>query len=199
MTRKMIAVSGVLGAALAVPFLGLSGCGGTLFRNLTKEKTGDVQVQFINTTPYRAIFTYGSYDAWDQLTPGAVNMFQTRIEGNTTTDPNTVTCARDVVIGTQAFLDRATATKADLSATNFDAEAFQPTVSFSSGATGSPTAGLPTQGTALGVDKLLGVDFSCGDLLIFKFVQDPDAPGGFRIDFEVVRDVIPGQEPPTTT
>ena len=47
---------------------------------------------------------------------------------------------------------------------------------------------VATVGTAVGLNKLVGVDFSCGDELIFTFRPDPDAEGGFRIDFQLIHD-----------
>ncbi len=79
------------------------------------------------------------------------------------------------------------ATNADKTDT-FDADAFDTVVHFSSAPSDSNAAALPTEGTALGREVLLGVDYSCADEIIFTFVQDPDAVGGFRIDFEVILD-----------
>jgi hypothetical protein len=79
-------------------------------------------------------------------------------------------------------------TEADLSADEFVPEAFDTVVHFSSAPAGSTGEGLPTQGTAEGIERLLGVDYSCEDQLVFTFVQDPDAPGGFRIDYQVIVD-----------
>jgi len=80
------------------------------------------------------------------------------------------------------------ATKTDEATTSFDADSFDTVVHFSAAASDSDAAALPTAGTALGVEKLLGVDYSCADLLVFTFTEDPDAEGGFRVDFEVILD-----------
>ena len=169
-----------------------AGCNSTLFLNLTKEKTGTINVQFVNDTPYRAIFTIGAWDAWEN--EGAITIQQRRIGGNTTPAAFTMPCTRNLAIGTENMVERVLVTKTDQTTTNFDPEAFDVVVRFSRGAEGTPTAGLPTEGTAGGIELLLGVDYSCADTIVFTFVQDPDAPGGFRIDRTVVRDVLPGEE-----
>ena len=190
MRRIDIAARGALAAAVGL-LAGLSGCG-EVWLNLTKERTGDatrqgtIAVVFINNTPFRASFSYGLWDAWDK-TPGQATLRQLRLEGNTSTAATTLSCQRNFAIGTQDFVDRVIETKGDQT-TTFDPDAFGTVVNFSSAPAASDAAALPTEGTALGVEKLLGVDYSCADGLIFTFVQDPDAAGGFRIDFEVILD-----------
>ncbi len=167
-------------------------CSPELIANQTARRQGNVSFQFVNTTPFRASFTYGTYDALDRNPPGQPVLKQLRLEGRQTTAPEQVECRRNAVIGTQAFVDRIIATKGDL-ATNFDREAFTPVVNFSSADKDSDAAALPTEGTAEGIELLLGVNFECADRLIFTFVQDPAAPGGFRIDFNVLRDRDPNR------
>ncbi len=191
MTRKKIAVSGLVAAALLPLLVVLIGCPPTSFLNVTKEVSGQIGIQFVNTTPYRAIFTYGVYNPWDRVTPGSVVFAQLKLEGNTTSTLATDSCERAVAVGTQAMLDRIIATKGDQNDPNFDPQAFTATVSFSSAPASQPTSELPTVGTAQGVLKLVGVDYACTDQLIFRFVQDADAPGGFRIDFEVIKGPVP--------
>lgn len=164
----------------------------TVLLNQTKERTGDITFVFQNATPYRAIFSYGTWDAWDR-TPGAINLQQLRLDAYTTSDPATVPCARNAAVGTVGLIQRAVDTDADQALADFDADAFDTVVRFSSAPEDSESAGLPTEGTAEGVEKLLGVEFSCLDQLIFTFVEDPDAPGGFRIDYTVILDVEKNQ------
>ncbi len=163
-------------------------CTGDFVANQTEERSGNVSVQFINSTPFRASFSFGSYDSLDRDPPGPVTLMQSRLEGLTNSAPVQLTCRRDVSIGTDEFLQRVLDTNADNTA-NFDAEAFSSMVNFSSAASDSDAAALPTEGTALGRNVRLGVDYTCGDLLIFTFTQDAVRPGGFRIDFSVVPDV----------
>jgi hypothetical protein len=171
---------------------GVAGCG-DLWQNLTTERTADrggtIAVAFVNNTPYRASFSFGAWDAWDK-SPGAVSLAQLRVEAGTATAPQSVPCRRNFAIGTQEFMDRVVVTRTDESTANFDPDVFVEGVNFSSAPTGSDAAALPTEGTARGVEKLLGVDFSCGDELVFTLVQDPDAEGGFRMDFELIVDVV---------
>jgi hypothetical protein len=69
-------------------------------------------------------------------------------------------------------------------------------VNFSTAPLGDPLEAEPTEGTSLGREVLLGVDFTCDrnsiadqtgtGLLIFTFEDDAGAPGGFRIDYQFV-------------
>lgn len=187
MSRRVASRWTCLGlAALAVTIGG--SCTGTLFDNQTAVRRGTIAVQFINSTPFRASFSFGTYDQLDRNPPGQVTLEQLRLDGNATSDIVDVPCRRLMAIGTQAYVDRVVATKTDQNTPGFDAEAFSTDVNFSSAAADSPGAGLPTQGTADGIERLLGVDFSCSDLLIYTFVEDPNAVGGFRIDFQVIVD-----------
>ncbi len=171
---------------LALALGGVSGCLGTVYKNLTKERTGNVKLLFINNTQYRASFCYGSWDAWDR-TPGEATLQTLRLEAFTAGTPATVPCRRNTAVGSQDLYDRAVALKLD-ETTNFDLDAFDTTVHFSAAPVDSDTAALPTEGTAAGLEKLLGVDYSCEDTLIFTFNEDPAEPGGFRIDFQVILD-----------
>lgn len=173
----LAALTGIVGMLL-------SGC--DAFLNQTAERNGSITVAFVNNTPYRAAFSYGTYDPLDlSPQPGPTELQQLRLEAGTSSASVTVACRRTLAIGTQAYVDRAVANDADLAA-SFDADAFDAVVHFSSAPQDSDAAALPTAGTAAGVEKLVGVDFSCGDQLLFTFVQDPHAPGGFRTDFSVV-------------
>ena len=187
LTKSRIRVAGLavivctLGTALS------AGCTeSSLFKNLVAPVTGDVAFTFINDTPYRAAFSFGTYNDLDR-SPGAVNLQQLRLEAHTTSELVVVPCARNAAIGTEGFVTRVLATDAD-DTPEFDADAFHEWVGFSSFPTGSTGAGLADAGYAEGLEVLLGVDFSCGDQLIFTFVEDGTAPGGFRIDFAVLLD-----------
>jgi hypothetical protein len=85
------------------------------------------------------------------------------------------------------MLQRVLDTDGDSAAT-FNPDAFVEGVNFSSAPLGSDADALPTAGTAEPVEVLLGVDYTCNDQLIFTFVEDPAARGGFRIEFSVIRD-----------
>jgi len=185
MTQSLRATLIVGSTALAAC---LVGCPGDLAANLTEEVSGNISVQFINNTDVRAVFSYGGYDAFDRNPPGPAQLQQLRVEAGQSSTVQTLVCRRNVAIGTQDFLTRILDVNADDVAT-FDADAFKEYVSFSSAPADSAAAGLPTDGTAEGDERRLGVDFSCGDLLIFTFNEDATAPGGFRVDFTVVPDI----------
>ena len=181
---------------VAVGFLALvsaaltagSGCSPTFLQNLTAPLNSNVSLTFVNDTEFRASFTYGIYNDLERDPPGAVNFVQNRLEAGMSTAPNSVACARNVSIGTAKLLQRVLDTDGDLNVPNFDEDAFSITVNFSDTPADSDLAAAATVGTAAGMDKLVGVDFSCGDELIFTFRRDPDAEGGFRIDFVLIHD-----------
>ncbi len=187
MNCRNIVISGLL-ALMVAGLFSVGGCIGDLARNQMAERTGNISLVFINNTEYRAIFTYGVYDAWDR-SPGPVELQQLTLAPNSSSSPATLPCARNVAIGTDDFVERVLETEAD-QADDFDPDAFNTEVYFSSAPADSVAGSLPTAGTARGIEKLLGVDYSCEDRLIFTFVEDPDAKYGFRIDYEVILDEI---------
>ena len=161
------------------------GCS-TFWWNQTAERTGSFTVLFINDTPYRASFSYGVWDSLDRNPIGQMEFHQIRVEGHSSATPDDeVTCARNFALGTQELYDRALANDQHETA-EFDPDAFDTVVHFSDQPADSDLAAAATVGTAAGFERLLGVDYTCGDQLIFTFVQDPDAEGGFRIDFAVI-------------
>ncbi len=181
----MLAVPIAVGIAMMLSSSG--GCIGDIAKNLTKERQGDINVQFINETSYNATFTFGTYDAWDR-TPGAVTLQQYRVVDGEATDVVTVTCRRNFAIGTEGFVQRVVDTDGN-DDPGFQEEWFDTTVHFSNASSDVVAGALPTVGTAEGLELLLGIDFSCNDLIIITFVEDAQADGGFRIDYEVIRDV----------
>jgi hypothetical protein len=175
-----------LAAGAAAGLLGAAGCVGTpdFFANNTAFRSGSLNFVFVNDTPYRASFTFGVYDGLDRE-PGQVLTSQARVEGNSISSATQLGCRREAAVGTQELIRRAI--DADFEdSSDFDSDAFVPVVNFSDAASGTPAAGQPTIGTARGRRVLLGVDFDCNDRLIFTFVEDPLAPGGFRIDFTAI-------------
>jgi hypothetical protein len=183
---RRVAVAGALAAAVAGALSVSVGCS-TTWLNLTKERTGTVNLVFINTTPYRAAFTYGTYDAWDRL-PGPVAFGQLALDGDTTSASISRTCARNVAVATSALVQRVLDTDGDEEDPTFEPDMFSSVVNFSDAPGDSEAALLPTVGTALGIEVRLGVDYSCGDSIFFTMVEDPDAEGGFRVDHQVVLD-----------
>ncbi|MBU0640747.1 MAG: hypothetical protein KKB50_17930 [Planctomycetes bacterium] len=184
--KGRIAVAGVSSLlVVAAVVLPLCGCTAELWDYLTEERAGNIAVTFVNDTPYRASFSFGTWDDLDR-TPGATELYQLRLEGNTVSDVALLTCRRNMAIGTQAYLDRVLDVRAN-DTPSFDADAFSTVVHFSSAPADAADAALPTVGTGQGIEKLLGIDYSCESQLIFTFVADPDAVGGFRIDYALLR------------
>lgn len=164
-----------------------TGCIGNLVFNQSEELSGNITVQVVNNTPFRASFTFGMYDSLEKDPPGAVSLFQQRVEGNASTTAQTLPCRRVGGLATERMLQRVLDTNGD-SAAGFDDAVFGSTINFSSAPPDSDAATLPTEGTAEGMEVRLGVDFTCGDLLIFTFEPDDSAPGGFRVTFSVIED-----------
>ncbi len=189
MTRRQTVMSLLLAGLLPTAFLAAGGCPSWFGSYFTAERTGNISFQFINNTPFRASFSYGTWDALDRNPPGDATLLQLRLAPGTSSTVSTAPCRRDAAVGTQAFVDRVIATRAD-ETDNFDPDAFQTVVNFSSAPADSAAAALPTEGTAQGRALLIGPDYSCADRLIFTFVQDPQAAGGFRIDYEVIKDQL---------
>lgn len=186
MKQVRVVCSAVLAAALAAVFALPAGCSNALWLNLTKERTGNVTLVFINNTRYRAIYTYGAYDNLDR-SPGPVEVDIGTLGPLTTSAAITLTCARNVCVGTEDFIARVLQVEADTD-NDLDPNIIDIVVRFSDAPAGSEAANLPTVGTAKGVDKLLGWHFSCGDRLFFTFEEDPGTEGGFRIDFDAILD-----------
>jgi hypothetical protein len=162
------------------------GCTGDFLSNLIEERSGNISVIIINNTPYRASFTIGAYDALALNPVTAPDLDQRRVEAMTSTAPFNLNCVRNVAIGTAELVERVIETEGDL-ANGFDQDAFSEFVNFSSAPIDDEAAALPTIGTADGLEVFLGVDFACGDQLIFTFQEDATAPGGFRIDYSVLQ------------
>ena len=164
------------------------GCAAELLQNQTASLAGNVSVIIVNDTPFRASYTFGTFNDLQRDPPGAVNFEQNRLAAGLSSPPSSLACGRDMAIGTTKLLQRVIDTNADQAALGFDEDAFSITVNFSDAPDGSGLEAVATVGTAAGLNKLVGVDFSCGDELIFTFRPDPDAEGGFRIDFQLIHD-----------
>jgi hypothetical protein len=192
MKVKVVLLCGRCAAALAVLLPGPWGCTREMFLNQTKELTGDITLVFNNTTSADAGFSFGTWNELDRNPPGAINFQQSTVPAFTISDPVTIACARNTAVATQPLVDRVLATKADVTDT-FIPEIFDSVVHFTVADSSSSAAGLPTAGTANGLELLLGVHYSCADEIIFTFVEDHDAPGGFRVDYEVILDTRQNQ------
>ena len=153
-------------------------------------RRGNLDVAFINNTPYRAIFTFGVYDPlslefserFDQYF--AAEDPASRLEGNSEGELMTFTCGRALSVGGDQMLARIRDGGGETTE-GVNVDALAPGVAFSDKPLDDPDANMPTAGRADGRDTLIGVDFECGSLLIFTFEEDPNEPDGFRIDLEV--------------
>ncbi|QDV89090.1 hypothetical protein RAS2_01510 [Phycisphaerae bacterium RAS2] len=154
--------------------------------------TRAVQVGFVNNTPFRAIFTFGSYNPLDQ--EGLpTNFGQRRIEGNTATAVVAAPCRKTFSIGGEELIRLIDQNRNNPQIVINDERALVEGVFFSSAPLGDPLEAEPTEGTAQAINLLNGVDFSCvrkdifettgAGLLTFTFEEDPASPGGFRIDY----------------
>jgi hypothetical protein len=154
-----------------------------------------IVIGFVNNTNARAIFTFGSYDPLDQDTV-PTNFGQLRLEANSSSAQINQPCRRVFSVG-GAELVRLVNENASNPVINInDPRALVQGVNFSTAPIGDPLAAEPTEGTSLGREVRLGVDFTCArenildqtgtGLLIFTFEEDAGAPGGFRIDFQFV-------------
>jgi hypothetical protein len=180
---------GVVGLVLAGSALGVllpAGCTeSSLYRNIIAPTSGgDVRFLFINDTDYRALFSFGTWNDLNRA-PGEVDFQQLRLEAHSSSEEVTATCSHNAAVGTDKLVARVVATEAD-DVEGFDPEAFNSRVGFSSFPEGSEGEGLADAGHANGVEVLLGVDYSCGDVLVFTFVEDDAADDGFRVDYAVL-------------
>ncbi len=186
MTRLLAAASVLVGV----------GCTADTFKNQTASLGGDtagspgnIRVLFINNTPFRAIFTYGTYNNADQFDQPDARQFVgnvggTTLEGNTSASAVTVSCDRVFSVGDTELLRLIDENVDDDG--GLDADALLPAVAFSAAALGEADASVATEGYAPAVRALLGVDFSCGSILVIRLEQADVGPAPFRADFEVI-------------
>ena len=188
MNRKRL-VAAVLGLVVC------GGCSADAWLHATASLGGDTaggrgntQVIFINNTPYRAIFTFGTYDELDQNTAPQLTQFSSsattqNLEGNTQTDPITVQCARVYSIGGTGLIARVLA---NLDASTYDETALVDGVNFSSAAVGDDLADDATEGKAAANNAFIGADFDCGSLLIYRFEVNDAGPEPFIVQLSVI-------------
>lgn len=179
-------VSGVVG-------LSATGCGTTFFNQTaslggeTAGRRGNVQVLFINNTPHRAVFTYGTFDQTDQFAEPHFEQFEPgefdrTLEGDSQSGIRTLTCGRVFSIGSEALQD---AMRLNLPEDDYSDEALVDGAEFLDIDDDTDSEPSPA-GAAPAFEALLGVDFACGSLLILRLEFNDAGPSAFRIDFEVV-------------
>jgi hypothetical protein len=151
---------------------------------------GQIQIVFFNNTPYRAIFTFGTYDQTDQSSQPDFRQFTHDkdgliLEGDSSSPIGSLDCGRVFSIGGPRMLALIAENLPDAPLAD---EAFIEGVEFfsvsddDSGAAPAPIS----QGTSPPFEALLGEDFPCGALLIFRFEIDDLGPTPIRVDFELI-------------
>ena len=193
--RRLFSVMVVLAAALLSCTPGASIID-SYFNNTTSlggdtpGGRGTVQISFVNNTPFRAIFTYGNYDPLNSEFVPIFGQFTAdadpalRLEGNSSSEIFTATCARAIGVG-DAQLIQLIQEDEDLLA-NADPAALITGIAFSDKPLGDPEADQPTVGLADGIRTLQGAQFQCESLLVYTFEVDATEPDGFRIDLDVI-------------
>lgn len=174
-------------------------CSPTQFQNNTASlggttpgQRGNVRVSFVNKTPFRAIFTYGTYDPLDTDTQFHTLTFHqffvdpnpaNRLEGNSESGIITMPCNRVVSLGGAELIQRI---KDAHQASALSEEALTPGIAFSDKPLDDPQAGQATAGRAPAVETLQGAAYQCESLLVYTLNVDPAQPSGFRVDLNVI-------------
>lgn len=179
--------------------MGVAACTPTAFINNFSSLGGDtpggrdsIRIAFMNDTPFRAIFTFGTYDPLNQGFTPRFNQFTTnadrtrRLEGNSQSQDFTFVCGRMVSIGGKQLIDRIVEGQLDRDEA-VDQNALKPGIAFSDKPLDDPQAGEATAGTDEGIETLQGVEYECGSLLVYTLVQDAAQPDGFRVDLSITR------------
>ncbi|MCA9256421.1 MAG: hypothetical protein KDA33_12325, partial [Phycisphaerales bacterium] len=119
-----------------------------------------IQVGFVNNTNARAIFTFGAYDQLDQETL-PTNFSQLRLEANSSSAQIAQPCRRTFSVGGAELIRLINENENNPSIVVSDPRALVQGVNFSTAPLGDPLEAEPTEGTSLGREVLLGVDFTC--------------------------------------
>jgi hypothetical protein len=204
-------------SVLTLAVFSLPGCLIDAYFNNTASLGGDqpgfrsnIQVAFVNNTPYRAIFTYGTYDPlnveqghelsfpifYDQFTADAAP--ERRLERNSSSDPITFLCGRALAVGDPRLVELIERNDFEVtsSGADIDLEALRPVVdpetgerragiAFSDRPLGDPGDDTSTAGWAPGLVTLQGAEYQCDSLVTYTFEVDPSQPGGIRTDVKV--------------
>lgn len=164
-----------------------SGCGEG-WQNLTASfggntagSRGSLGVVVINNTPHQAVFTLGTYDQSGETEPDFV---QYTLDGNLQLAADddggvlSLDCARVVSLGGSRLLSQV-----ESSGATIDEAALVEGIEFFSDGDGEDPA---SQGLADPFEVLLGVDYPCNALLIFKLEMNDSGSAPFRVDFELI-------------
>jgi hypothetical protein len=160
----------------------------------TAGRRGVVRVLFINHTPHRAVFTFGSYDQTDPFSTPDFEQFSHDedgliLEGESESPVGPIDCARVFSIGGPQLL---TLIEENLPDAPVEAESLVEGVEFFTIDTdpsddGDDGPADPVRvGFARPLEALLGVDFPCNALMIIRFEPDDLGPDPFRMDFELI-------------
>jgi hypothetical protein len=155
----------------------------------TAGSVGNIQVAFINNTPFRAIFTCGTYNNTSQFSQPTTRQFigvpgGIILDGNSVANIVTLPCNRVFSIGDSELLRLIEKNRADADTLNQDA--LVEGVAFSGAPLGDPDASLATEGFAPPVRALLGVDFPCGAIIVIRFEVADAGVAPFRADLEII-------------
>jgi hypothetical protein len=172
--------------------LSAAGCGDA-WVNLTASLGGNtpggrgsIGVIVLNNTLHQAVLTLGSYD--QTSTDAELDFQQYVLDGGLALDADsdggllTFNCARVFSIGGPRLLSLIESTDpADVVQ-----DALIEGVEFFAVDSANPDGAPVSQGLAAPFEVLLGVDFPCNSLLIFKLDVNEVGPDPFRIDFELI-------------
>ena len=171
----------------------MSSCTATALLNLTAP-TGifvgpngqvvprNLRVSFINNTPFRAVCTFGTYDPLDKNT-SPTNFGQLRLESGATSPVQNQPCRKVLSVGGEELIRLIQVRNLTVN----DEHALVDGTNFSGAPLGDPLEAAATEGTAVGRVDRAGVDYDCESVIVYSFEQDAAAPGGFRIDANVVK------------
>jgi hypothetical protein len=158
----------------------------TLGGSMPGQRSG-INVMFINNTPYRAIFTFGTYDAQNipsidpddnlAFTPQFDQFFASddaseRLEGNTSSAVFTFTCGRALSVGGHQIIQIIQIMEDEDLTGDLDESALTPGIGFSADPLDSDDADQPTAGTGDETVTLQGAEYQCDSLLVYTFSID---------------------------
>lgn len=163
---------------------------------------GTMDVVFSNQTPYRAIFTFGTFDRLDETSvPGYGQFvvdpeqdetpFNRGLGADTVTERGTflINCGRVFSLGGEELISRIQAEDAEpLNGAPAVDAAFRTGIYFTSAPLDDPDPnGVDSFNIRIDpVESLIGVDYSCDSLLIYTFTVDPNNANNVLVDLQVI-------------
>ncbi len=174
---------------------GLPGAGERAGAPINSGLRGTIQVEFENRTPFRAIFTYGTFDNTDERTTPAFLQFSAdsrfippgtpaTLEGLAEEGPIDLPCARVFSVGSRSLINLI-AKNPGPTPEVIDESGLLDGAGFSDGELGTPGESDPDQGFAAGFEARIGVDFECGDLLSVSLDFNDQDANNFRVELQV--------------